>query len=514
MTTRIPKLIAATVAAALFVLTLMTVVRPALAGAQPAGAVAQPSEPRVDTYFNTKDNWGNDGPIDSAIVAAISQAGPKAEIRAAFYYAYPSNDVIGALNTAIGAGVDVRLILDEDAGLGGGTEARINEGMFTENGEPLNASLSNFRREDIVFCKDSCSPLGTSNSIMHNKFLLVSEPGQQSVVVQSSRNLTPSRRYENALVFFGHEALFDRYERLWTRLAHRDLASPYDENNITGKEGSVRLYAYPRGDGDDTVVSILDNINTSKPCTVRVAMAFFTRGRAAVADKLRQVQAGGCSVAVITDDSKSTADLTGLNAHRTNDLHSKYLLIDADDYYDGNPNRLVFTGSHNLTGPALHYNDEVMLRVNDPKVYADYVDDFRAMWSDQISGQVVSIAASLANPAGADGDGGEWVEFANNTVAEVDLSMWSLKDMKGGWPGGSSERTAFSFPAGTKIEAFDTLRVYVKKKPNGSGLVLDVSAFLNNGGDRLRLVDGVGATIHVRCYASSNVDDPVTLSNC
>lgn len=513
MTTRIPKLIAATVTAALLVLACMTVVRPALAGAQPAGAIAGPSEPRVETHFNTKDDWGNEGPIDDAIVDAILQAGLKAEIRAAFYYAYPSNKVIGALNTAIGEGVDVRLILDEDAGPGGGTEPRINKAMFTANGEPLNPSLSNFRREDIVFCKDSCSPLGTANSIMHNKFLLVAEPGKQSVVIQSSRNLTPSPRYENALLFFGHNELHGRYERLWTRLAHRDLESPYDENEITGKEGSVKLYAYPRGDGDDTVVSILGNINTSKRCTVRVAMAFFTKARAEVADKLREVQADGCSVAVITDDAKSTADLSGLNAHRTKDLHSKYLLIDADDYYNGSPNRLVFTGSHNLTGPALHYNDEVMLRVNDAKVYADYVDDFTAMWSDQIDGQVVSIAAALANPAGADGDGGEWVEFTNNTVAELDLTNWTLKDMKGGWPDGSGERTSFNFPRGTKIGAFDTLRVNVKQS-SGSGFVVNVSAFLNNGGDRLQLVNGGETVVNARCYFGSNVDQPVTLSNC
>jgi phosphatidylserine/phosphatidylglycerophosphate/cardiolipin synthase-like enzyme len=54
-------------------------------------------------------------------------------------------------------------------------------------------------------------------------------------------------------------------------------------------------------------------------------------------------------------------------------IHSKYLLIDAP-YVDAGPHRrLVFTGSHNWTGPALTINDETLLRVEDDGVFAAYL---------------------------------------------------------------------------------------------------------------------------------------------
>jgi phosphatidylserine/phosphatidylglycerophosphate/cardiolipin synthase-like enzyme len=57
-------------------------------------------------------------------------------------------------------------------------------------------------------------------------------------------------------------------------------------------------------------------------------------------------------------------------------LHSKYLLIDAKYAGSTAARRLVFTGSHNYTGPALTSNDETLLRIEDPAVFAAFLVDW------------------------------------------------------------------------------------------------------------------------------------------
>jgi phosphatidylserine/phosphatidylglycerophosphate/cardiolipin synthase-like enzyme len=57
-------------------------------------------------------------------------------------------------------------------------------------------------------------------------------------------------------------------------------------------------------------------------------------------------------------------------------LHSKYLLIDARYAGSTAARRLVFTGSHNYTGPALTSNDETLLRIEDPAVFAAFLADW------------------------------------------------------------------------------------------------------------------------------------------
>jgi phosphatidylserine/phosphatidylglycerophosphate/cardiolipin synthase-like enzyme len=84
---------------------------------------------------------------------------------------------------------------------------------------------------------------------------------------------------------------------------------------------------------------------------------------------------------VVSRDSSSAAlqrhlldALPDSKVHIVDGVHSKYLLVNAD--YLGRRQRLVWTGSHNYTGPALRGNDEALLKIDDRAVY----DAFRANW--------------------------------------------------------------------------------------------------------------------------------------
>ena len=64
-----------------------------------------------------------------------------------------------------------------------------------------------------------------------------------------------------------------------------------------------------------------------------------------------------------------------------NHVHSKYLLIDSE-YQDGSTakaRKLVWTGSHNYTEPALRFNDETLLRVDDADVFEAYQKNFTTL---------------------------------------------------------------------------------------------------------------------------------------
>jgi phosphatidylserine/phosphatidylglycerophosphate/cardiolipin synthase-like enzyme len=56
-------------------------------------------------------------------------------------------------------------------------------------------------------------------------------------------------------------------------------------------------------------------------------------------------------------------------------LHSRYVLIDAPYSGSAAHRRLVFTGSHNWTGPSLDQNDETLLRVENDAVFDAFAAD-------------------------------------------------------------------------------------------------------------------------------------------
>ena len=56
-------------------------------------------------------------------------------------------------------------------------------------------------------------------------------------------------------------------------------------------------------------------------------------------------------------------------------VHQKNLLIDG--FYDGKANqKVVFTGSHNMNDKSPRYNDEVILRIIDDSIHAQFKEHF------------------------------------------------------------------------------------------------------------------------------------------
>jgi phosphatidylserine/phosphatidylglycerophosphate/cardiolipin synthase-like enzyme len=331
--------------------------------------------PTFETVFSHRSATNAaDTAIEDRIIALIDAAVPGSRIRVAMY-SFTRSTASAALVRAHARGVDVRIVLDGGADGIGSEVGALRTGLGAANVHMCDAPGT------------SC--IGTG--IMHNKFFLFSElaDGSRNVVIQASHNLTNAQlsMHNNAVIIRGDDLLFAAYEHTWNDL-WADIENP-NYYRIDDGALATRAYFFPRGSGGDTSVSILDNVTCDGTARVRVAMAFFTDARSAVADALARLARAGCDVRVVAGDASiplgttvaSTLTSAGVQLTRYPtrsgwDLHSKYIVIDA--LYSGSTTHrhLVFTGSHNWTGPSLTDNDETQLRVEDEGVFTAFMTDW------------------------------------------------------------------------------------------------------------------------------------------
>ena len=335
-----------------------------------------PPPPHFTTVFSTRrSSNAPDTAVEDAIVNLIRHAAPGSRIRVAIF-SFTRNGPSAELIAAARRGIDVRIVFDGDAVHTTGSEvATLRAGLGVD-------------RVTV------CGAPGTScngSGIMHHKTFLFSalEDGSRNVVMQASHNLTTTQLslHNNAVIVRDDAALFAGYERTWNDL-RRD-ANVVNYYRIDDGDRATRAYFFPRTDGD-TAVSVINNVDCVAGSHVRVTMAFFTDRRVAVAQALAARRRAGCAVEAVIGDAEIRAGSSVLSTLRSAGvavtlyparaggwtIHSKYLLIDSRYAGSTTPRRLVFTGSHNWTGPALDANDETLLRVEDDGVYNAFLADW------------------------------------------------------------------------------------------------------------------------------------------
>ncbi|MGW0469262.1 phospholipase D-like domain-containing protein [Streptomyces sp. NPDC003027] len=364
--------------------------------APPADAAAVPA---MGPVFNdpTSDDPGRQNAIRNRVRAFIAAADSGSTIRMAMYHLWDNTVAQDLANAHSARGVDVQVVLDE-------TTVSAPAGN-PDSYHTLKAALGTdiTRSSYVTLCAKGRSCLGSSTSgINHNKFLLFSSVGGGAVtqaVLQLTSNLTPSnhlRFWNSSVAFAGNSTLYSAYTSYFAELAKQDRANW--EYTYAGA-GDHKVYFFPRAGttGDtDTVVNALDNVGCTwsdstgtHRTAIRVAMLKITRQ--AVADKLRALAAAGCTVDIVYSETDSgtwnalhgqTRLATRCYQHNHDAdtgtpnriVHSKNLMIDG--MYAGAREKLVFTGSHNWSGPALRDNDEAMLRITTASVYDAFVTNF------------------------------------------------------------------------------------------------------------------------------------------
>ncbi|MFG3686640.1 phosphatidylserine/phosphatidylglycerophosphate/cardiolipin synthase family protein [Micromonospora sp. NPDC047740] len=353
------------------------------------------------TRFNVPAEDGTrDRAIEDEIVALADGVPAGSYIRGAMY-SWTSPVVADALARAAARGVVVRVVVDR-------------EGEGNVNLDPANAAIQKLRAanlDDLVFCgSSSASVAGSSacianhsNSINHNKFFTFSTSGtMKRVVLISSQNLTFSQNnlFNNAVVVHEDYDLYDHFTRYFNKMRAQQKNNDFyadADGYYKSPDTGVTVYHSPRASGD-TVANVLSYVTKYESgCSVEVAQASFTNPRTAVASELLRIARLGCQVRVVYGamgdqvhsilrgsanvQLKKYWDAESSNYDgRVVTVHSKYLVVKGS--YNGTAGRtIVFTGSHNLTGPSLRDHDETFVKIENPTVSADYRANFATLWS-------------------------------------------------------------------------------------------------------------------------------------
>ncbi|NSC21706.1 hypothetical protein FM076_11005 [Streptomyces albus subsp. chlorinus] len=367
----------------------------------PAPAAAAP--PGTGPVFNQPNgSAAQQRAIRSDLLARIKAAAPRSTIKVALYHFWDA-EVARALATAHTSKkrrVEVRVMLDESS-----VSAMPSSSSYAILRKALGTDRK--KRSFVGLCPKNKSCLGDPGagaSIAHNKFWLFSRSGGlRNVVVQTSSNLSPGSytKFWNDALVVSQAGTYDAYSRYFDKIAAADwsawrytraTASPYTS------------YFFPRPGGGDTVNGILDNVTCrwkdargNHRTSVRLAM--FKLTRQSVADKLASLRRQGCAVDIVyaqtdsEDSSGSPGTWETLHApdgptmrclHYDDDgntktsaqvIHSKTLMISGR--YAKATRKLVWTGSHNYSGPALTRNDETLLKAGSAAVHDAYVAQFR-----------------------------------------------------------------------------------------------------------------------------------------
>lgn len=349
-------------------------------GALDGGVDSSIPPPQKEVVFTLPQAGGaNDTAIEDKLGELARAAVPGSTIRISLYH-WSRQGIAYRFVDAQKAGVDVRVVLDPT-----------NKNAQGEDWVGVATLKAELPSGHVTVCnefagKGAC--IGSDSGINHNKFFLFSElsDGSKNVVVQSSANLTATQlhKHNNLVIIRDDKALYDAYAGYWTDLQAQQQDLNY-YRSFTGDTGT-KAYFYPRASGD-TILGVLDNVTCDSGTSIRVAMAFFTSGRSEVAERLVSKRQQGCGVSVVLDGAElsnpvaQTLKSGGVNLYvfpagpGGEGLHSKILLIHGT--YSGTPNRgLVWTGSHNYTAPALNGNDEALLKLDDPDVYAAFDANF------------------------------------------------------------------------------------------------------------------------------------------
>ncbi|MFE0690653.1 phosphatidylserine/phosphatidylglycerophosphate/cardiolipin synthase family protein [Streptomyces xiamenensis] len=385
MRTTVP--LAALLALAMTALLTVTAAPPAAGAAAAVGSY---------TVFNMPADGQPDHTIENHLVDLIDGAPAGSSIHGAMY-TWTRTPVAEALARAQARGVAVRLAVDKE-GEGGSNSAPDNAAI----GILKNAGLTR-----LVLCGNSAAGNSScianrSNSLNHNKFFTFSATGDLSqVVFVSSANITNPqlRLFNNAVVIHGDAELRGAFLRHMDNL----LAQRRNNNYSASADGyfaspvsDIRVFFPPRADSSggtgaeastDLVVGRLRYITRYQSgCSLDVAHAQFTGPRAPVADELIRIANLGCRVRVVGGDNMTDYIRDRLAGHANvtvrglDSLHSKYIIYTGN--YNGAAGRsLVFTGSHNLTGPSLRAHDETMIRVELPGIADSYRANFTQLWS-------------------------------------------------------------------------------------------------------------------------------------
>jgi phosphatidylserine/phosphatidylglycerophosphate/cardiolipin synthase-like enzyme len=326
--------------------------------------------------FTDPDQFKEEG-LDPALMLQIKylvEATPSGEEITVCVFKFEIKQLADIFLEAQERGVKVRLILND-----GKTSEESNEEVY---------GLFKKDLEDFYFIENDISDKG----IIHNKFLLFSrvlttKGDLNHVVVQTSANFQrKGAKKLQDMMLLSNRRIYYGYIDLWYDikvLGKADRLDEYDYFESSSEDGKYEASFFPKRKGEeefgkDNIVKILKAIDNPKKTEIRFAHGKWTENRKDIVEELNKLRKEGARVEVVTNKNVEDEIKDGLKdlkegvyfLDKSFNMHTKFFLV------NDNGRQRVWTGSHNLTNRSLRENFEVLLMIEDPAIYQDYLEYF------------------------------------------------------------------------------------------------------------------------------------------
>ncbi|HJP89567.1 MAG TPA: phospholipase D-like domain-containing protein [Candidatus Limnocylindrales bacterium] len=386
-------------------------------GAGVASADAILSGPTFNIPIGTVDQQN---PILNKLKYAIDHTYSGQTIRMAFF-SLTVQSFADKLIAAHKRGVNVRLIQD-DHEIGP---------MWKQIVSVLGSNTT--KRSWAVVCHRSCYS-DEEPSYMHAKFYMFSKSaGVPLIVMITSANPTWTQARvgwndmytitRNSTIYSASRTYFEQMTAGAVQDAKGDQSVGVPINKyFTATSGKYKTYYFPIGGAGpdaDPMYGVMSNIRCNGTAsgygsnghtTIKIAMYQWAALRVRLAEKLWDLDNTGCIVEVIYNPGATDKEVLaalkkpggkygGIKVTPAYDdankdgildhfLHHKFMLING--IYAGDTSvKMVFTGSANWTNTALHYGNEISLKIIDSSVYSAYLAQY---------GRVYAWASKLPPP--------------------------------------------------------------------------------------------------------------------
>ncbi|WP_181308660.1 phospholipase D-like domain-containing protein [Rufibacter sp. XAAS-G3-1] len=340
-----------------------------------------------DLIFTKLDQVGSGitSPVIMDRLVSMIDAAPEQSSLHLSIFGFTHSGVISALKRASERNVNLHIMVDMS-----------REETQAENPPTVN-EIRGFLKpnsEIVIVTSDA-----GGSSINHNKFVIFSELNTpdgkaENMVFQTSHNFTEadSKKIQEATVL-SNKGLYQAYLSYWNDMKAKAASGMknFEYREFEDPSAGITAYFFPKRKdgknyGTDTVIDILNQITEPSTALIRVGMSDWSAARMNVVDKLESLIDQGATVEVIAkstaapeiqvalnDLKKKGAYIKIYNLTLSNQLkinnHSKFMLIKGK--VKGEQATLVLTGTHNYTGNAVYYNNEVILLFKNNKPFFD-----------------------------------------------------------------------------------------------------------------------------------------------
>lgn len=351
-------------------------------------AEAAPYTPKAGANFNNSSgSKAAERRLQTDLDRAIS-ATPRGSTITMAMYLFNQGSSTDRLIAAHRRGVNVQFLIDDGA----------NTSQLRKLKKVLGTNKR--ARSFVAKCKRSCMS-NTAGSSIHVKYYLFTRVGRATnVSIISSANphgVNIHNSFNNSQTIVNNPAIYRSLRKYFTDML-------LDKTNLSyfrgTRSGAYTVYYYPRRPVRIHYLDVLKsvrcrtakNMGSKGRTVVRLGMWGFTNPRMDVARKLWSLHNAGCKVDVTLNRGRASRTVMrqllvkskrygqmlvedawkdkNRNDYAESYIHHKELLVNG--WVEGRNQRLVYTGSQNLTGPGSLFNDDIVLRIADSRTYFAY----------------------------------------------------------------------------------------------------------------------------------------------